>query len=318
MLKEDYMSGLFFKCIRLALSSYVSFFPDAFPFEKKRESFTVPVTGWHKNGWVLKELYSPATKINHRYYSNPATKRDAPVFLFLHGLFLDGRNFLNLEKLNDTWNLIAYDFPERSAYYKGSMQDFRIIINDFLDCLKVEQIYLCGVSFGGGIGLNYAAHNQKKVKGLVLASTFVMNSSSSDYSKNRELGRLIMRYPDGKLYWLLDKLFQKVFYGKNNPMRGVVDIIYLKHMDWYRQAVRSITTLDGADDSRFIKCPVLVLHGSSDRTISFSKAKKINIFIPQAQLNLINNGTHAMVYLQGEMISPIIKEFFFPVKTNNI
>ncbi|MBN1600629.1 MAG: alpha/beta hydrolase [Chitinispirillaceae bacterium] len=310
MLKEHYVNGLIFKCIRLALSLYVRFFPDTFPYETKRESFNIPAAGWHKNGWVLKEFDSPVTKIRHRYYINQSTKKGAPVFLFLHGLFLDGRNFLNLEHLNDTWTLVAYDFPERSDYYKGYMEDFSLIINDFLDCLKIKLIYLCGVSFGGGVSLKYTAYNQSRVKGLVLASTFVMNANPSDFSKNSELSRFIMKYPDGKLYWFLDKLFKRVFYGKNNPMHGVVEIIYLKHMDWYRQAVESITTLDGPEDSRFIECPVLVLHGNSDRTISFSKAKTISRYIPQAQLKVINKGTHAMVYLQGEMISQIIKEYF--------
>jgi pimeloyl-ACP methyl ester carboxylesterase len=296
---------------------YLKFLPNTFPYEKKRETFHIPVAGWSRSGWVLKEILSPVTKIRHRYYINDSTKKDAPVFLFLHGLFLDGRNFLNLEGLNDTWTLIAYDFPERSDHYNGNMGDFNLILNDFLNCLKIGKIYLCGVSFGGGVSIKYTSLHTSRVQALVLASTFMMNATSSDFTKGIEMSRFILSYPDGKLYWLLDKLFKKVFNGKNNPMHGVLEIIYLKQMDWYRQAIKSIPTIDGPEDSKNIQCPVLVLHGKNDRTIPLSKAKTISHYIPQAELKVVEQGTHAMMYLQGEMISQIIKDYFY-AETNNI
>jgi pimeloyl-ACP methyl ester carboxylesterase len=309
MLKEDYMTRVVFRFIQTFLNVYLKFLPDTFPYDKRRASFQIPSVGWSKNGWILEEVLSPQTGEMHRYYINRSRKKNAPVFLFLHGLFLDGRNFSNVDALIDDWTLIAYDFPEKSTLYRGNMMDFSLLLSDLLTCLKIEKVYLCGVSFGGGVSVHFSAMNPSKVQALVLVSTFVMNASSSDLTKSREMCRFIVNHSDGKLYWLLDRLFKRVFSGKKNPMQGVLDIVYLKKMEWYRQAINSIATFDGLETSQKIQCPVLVVHGTCDKAIPLSKAKGISRYIPQTEFKVVEHGTHAMMYLQGSTVSNIIKDF---------
>ncbi len=310
MLKENSMAKGLVRLVQVFLSMYIRFLPDTFPYEHKRTSYKIPEEGWKLRGWQLKELISPDTNISHRFYIHQSKRKNAPVFLFLHGMFLDGRNFVNIDQLSDNWTLLAYDLPEKTPFYEGNMNNFVTILNDFLHCMKIEKLFLCGVSFGGGVSIKYAALNPERLLGLVLVSTFVMNGNSTDLTRSREMSRFILKYSDAKLYWLLDRLFRRVFNGKNNPMHQVLEILYIKQISWYRQAFSSIATFDGPEECRKIRCPVLAIHGDSDKAISLSKARLIPRFLPQTVFKVVEHGTHAMMYLQGNTISQIIKNHF--------
>jgi pimeloyl-ACP methyl ester carboxylesterase len=314
VLKENNMTKGLVRLFQVFLSLYIRFLPDSFPYERKRTSFEIPSEGWKLRGWELKGHVSPQTKIHHRYYIHQSKKKNAPVFLFIHGMFLDGRNFINIDQLADDWTLIAYDLPEKTTYYKGDMKDFVTILNDFLTCLKIDKLFLCGVSFGGGVTIKYAALNPERMLGLVLVSTFVMNGSSRDLTQSREMSRFILKYPDAKLYWLLDRLFKRVFKGKKNPMHQVLDILYIKQIEWYRQAFNSIASFDGPEECSRIRCPILTIHGDADIAIPLSKARLIPRFLPQTVFKVVEHGTHAMMYLQGKILSQIIKNHFQSVK----
>ncbi|MDO5576160.1 MAG: alpha/beta hydrolase, partial [Fibrobacter sp.] len=168
-----------------------------------------PVVGSSYSGWDYKEIKSPDSGFTHRYFYYPGPFPNSPVFVFLHGLIFDGRNFVNTKALGDKWQLVAYDFPESTDVYRGDMNDFRFLLDDFLDTIKKDTIYLCGVSFGGGIAARYAASHARRVKALILVSTFIMNALPSDRLKSRQLARILLKQPDQKLYWLLDKILSR-------------------------------------------------------------------------------------------------------------
>jgi pimeloyl-ACP methyl ester carboxylesterase len=261
------------------------------------------------NGWIYKEITSPFSGCTHRYLYHPGPKTNAPLFLFLHGLVFDARNFINLYKLSDTWQLVAYDFPESTAIYRGDMNDFRFLIDDFLDTLNIDTLYLCGVSFGGSIATRFAAAHPRRVIALVLASSFIINSTTGDRIKSRELARFFLKHPDYKLHWLIQKILKRALNGKNNPLSSLKEMIQVKNIDWYRQVIRSITTCEGTEDAVEINCPVLALNGDKDRLVSLSHARSIPQYIPHAQFDIIKGANHAMMYFQGEYLSEKIHTF---------
>jgi pimeloyl-ACP methyl ester carboxylesterase len=270
---------------------------------KKQSSKSAP------NGWIYKEITSPFSGYTHRYLYHPSKKNNAPPFLFLHGLFFDARNFLNLYKLSDTWQLIAYDFPESTTIYRGDMNDFRFLIDDFLDTLKIDTLYLCGVSFGGSIAIRFSAAHPRRIKTLVLASSFIINSTPSDRIKSREIARFLLKHPDYKLHWLIQKILMLVLNGRNNPLSSLKEMIQVKNIDWYRQVIRSITTCEGTEDAVRISCPVLALNGDKDRLVSLNHARSIPRYINHTHFDIIKGANHAMMYLQGEYLSEKIYSF---------
>lgn len=260
-------------------------------------------------GWSNKEVKSPFSGHTHHYLYYPGPKSDAPVFLFLHGLVFDARNFLNMKKLSSKWQLIAYNFPETTELYRGDMNDFRFLLDDFLDTLKIDTLYLCGVSFGGGIAIRYAASHARRIKALVLASTFIMNSNKSDRIKSRQIARIFLKHPDHQLYWLIQKLLNNAMRGKKNPLAPLKDMIKIKNVEWYRQVIRSITTCEGPEDAMQISCPVLSLSGDKDKLITLRHAKSVKKHIPHCHSEIIEGGTHAMMYFKGEQLADMIHLF---------
>jgi pimeloyl-ACP methyl ester carboxylesterase len=267
-----------------------------------------PQIGQILNGWEYRETVSSDSGMAHRYYFHPGP-HGAPVFLFLHGLFLDGRNFLNVKSLSDKWQLIAYDFPESSPLYRGDMSDFKYLLDDFLDTLKIDTLYLCGVSFGGGIAARFAASHARRVKALALVSSFIMNSSLSDRHRSRTLAKFILKHPDHKLQWLIKFFFDLSRRNSHSNLHKVSSIIKIRDINWYRQVIHSITTCEGPEDAVQIRCPVLAIHGSKDNTISIKSALSIPKHIPHARFEKIKDGSHAMMFDHGEQIAAMIREF---------
>ena len=302
------MTTIVMNIIGTAINTALLFVPSRYK-TKNFNQVSFPQAGETFNGWTYKEQVSNESGFTHRYYYHPGPDKNAPVFLFLHGLIFDGKNFLNASNLSQKWQLIAYDFPESTSFYRGDMSDFRFLLDDFLDNLKIDSIYLCGVSFGGGIATRYAASHARRVKALVLVSTFIMNATPIDRIKSRQMARVILKHPDYKLFWLMERVFNISFSGKNNPLSELRGMIKIKQLDWYRQAIKAITTCEGPEDAVQIKCPVLALYGSNDKTVSLNSAKSIPEFIPHSRFEIIEGGTHAMMYLQGETISQKIESF---------
>lgn len=309
MLENLYMTTFTLRLIGTAINLALNFVPRNYKQKDKGITNAGHVHIGIKGGWQYKEFRSSESGFTHRYYYHPGPDKNAPVFLFLHGLAFDGRNFLNVSSLAEKWQLIAYNFPETSKVYRGDMNDFKYLIDDFLDSLGIDSLYLCGVSFGGGIATRFAASHVRRVRALVLVSTFIMNSSRFDRIKSREMARIILKNPDYKLRWLIDYAYGHSLNGKNNPMRELSSIIKVKELDWYRQVVRAITTCEGPEDAVQIKCPVMALHGSKDKTIPLKSARSIPKYIPHASFEVIENGTHAMMYLQGEDMAARIMNF---------
>lgn len=267
-----------------------------------------PQTGQFLNGWEYRETISPDSGMAHRYYFHPGPP-GAPVFLFLHGFFLDGRNFLNMKSLSDKWQLIAYDFPEISPLYRGDMSDFKYLLDDFLDTLKIDTFFLCGVSFGGGIALRYTASHSRRVKALVLVSSFIMNSSLTDRQRSRQLARFILKHPDYRLERLITFFFNLSKRNPHSSLHKLSNLIRVKNINWYRQVVHSITTCEGSEDAIQVRCPVLAIHGVKDKTVSMKSALSISEHIPHSRFEKIKDGSHIMTFDQGEKISALIREF---------
>lgn len=283
------------------------------PKTVKNGAFVSPIKISYENsfpdGWQLREVYSEESGLTHRYYFHDGPAANAPVFLLLHGLFLDGRGFEKMHSLSQRWQLIAYDFPESSTAYRGDMNDFKYLLDDFLDTMKINDLYLCGVSFGGGIALRYAASHVRRIRALVLVSTFVMNLTHDDRIKSREITKTLLTRSDGKLQWLIATLIG--LSGNSNGVfkSSIVPFLRLKHIDWYKQVLRSITTCEGIEDAQQVKCPALVLYGTHDRAVSCSHVKLISLHIPHAELQKIEKGTHSMAFLQGAMLAKRINKF---------
>ncbi len=267
--------------------------------------------GYDLKGWSYQSTTSPTTGIEHFYYAYPCVQPDAPVIVMLHGFNTNGRAFLNLSPLSSRYRLISYNFPDESKFYQGGIQDFVPMLDDFLSVMKIDSVILMGNSVGGAIALHYAAsQGVVPVSSLILVSTSVFGSTEKDRRKSIGMAKKLLKYPDYKLFYLVEKTKSMLAAIEGGGLVGenTTELLQLKKPSWYRQILASLAEYKGTSDAAAIRCPVIAIHGGADRVVSLDAGRTISNQIPQTQFTVLAGKGHAMIYKDGRELSGIIAE----------
>ncbi len=263
------------------------------------------------DGWEYRTLAAHNGNYRHDYFFYPSPKQDAPVLLLIHGLNLDGRTFLNVTKLAEHWQLVAYNLPERCPLYRGQYDDWRAVIDDFITHYPDSITAVAGVSFGGGMAIHVAA-NHPGVKRLFLLSTTILNATEEQRRQSRTMGNWVGSLPDYKIYYLMktlierneDRLAEAAWNG-----RDVRDVLDMKRPDFFRQVALSMDDYDPHEDAPRVTCPTYVLIGSEDGLYASDHEQMMRRYLPRLEYEVLTGGTHSMVYLRGEQIADRIIAF---------
>ncbi len=269
----------------------------------------------HKNqgvdlkGWTYEKVISESGETLH-YYHMASKKPNAEPFVMVHGMFLDGRTWLNFAPLADEFELFALDLPHDSMYYTGNSSDFPKILQQFLDVLGLKRIYLAGVSLGGQISMFYLTqHPRTQVDGLVLISTDMAKSEEEVKKMNRRgLAALkITRNDDARTICLVNKLANRKKNSADPAEQEVMKIFSLKPPTFYREAMYISLNLKEPPPLKDIAVPTLVIHGDADATIPFEDAKHLVDYIPHSELKVVQGGEHNMVYTRADEVIDYIR-----------
>ncbi|MBD3243425.1 MAG: alpha/beta fold hydrolase, partial [Chitinivibrionales bacterium] len=262
-------------------------------------------------GWEYRSLTSGDSTYTHRYYYYPSKKPDAPVFLLIHGLNLDGRTFLHMQPLAERWQLIAYDLPEQSPVYSGSFDDWMTIMYDFVEQTGLQECCLGAVSFGAAIAVRLAAeHPTLKTNNIVLMSTSMLGATPDQRRQSESMGPYFGSLSDAKLYWVMETMINR---SKDDlpatENRDVRNVLRVKHPDFYRQVSLSLVGFNAGAYAKRIERPTLVVMGTEDDLYDDDHEKQMRSYIPHLEYRTIEGATHSMVYMHGEKVAAIVKEF---------
>lgn len=207
--------------------------------------------------------------------------------------------------------------------------------NDIYEIMKkegVEKANFVGVSMGGMIMQKFAAKYGDSVKKLVLVSTlhkvndfekdliikgmkFVknINIDTIDEKILREyLNLLLDTNPEKILKFLAENLFTKDF------SRDHIEFIFEFFSDYIKNGFNikgflkqlyAVLQHDSTDDLKKIKAQTLVIIGDEDKMVSPSKSEFIAKNIPFSRLEIIRNGSHALIFEKYEEFNKIVREF---------
>jgi len=120
------------------------------------------------NHATRKSIDTPSGRISY------VEQGSGPVALFVHGVLLNGHLWRHqLEHLGDVRRCIALDLMGHGATEIKPDQDVSsdaqaVMLGQFLDALKIDQVDLVGNDSGGGIALIFAANNPKRIRSLTL------------------------------------------------------------------------------------------------------------------------------------------------------
>lgn len=267
--------------------------------------------GYDLQQWKYLVVPSADGTRSHRYYHLPSTKQDAPVLLLLHGLNLDGRTFRNMEQLAADYELIAFDWPEFSDHYRGRMDDYLLLLDDFVEVMGLRSFCLAGVSLGGMIAQLFASRRPAPlVRAVILISTRIPGCFEDSLRVQRLTDDMIRAYEDYQLFWILERIGAR-FLKKLSPedREGMIPILRQKKLAFIRQASAALRDYSGVEAARRIEQPVLLLLGTRDELMELESVADVRQWIPHAKIELIRGGNHTMAYLKGELIAEHIGNF---------
>jgi len=265
------------------------------------------------DGWHYRSFAAGNGDYDHSYYHYSSHKDDAPVLLLLHGLNLDARTFLNVTELAEHWQLVAYNLPERCPLYSGRYDNWRMVVDDFVDQYPGTIAAVAGVSFGGGIALHLAANHPKvKATRLLLLSTTMLNATEEQRRQSRTIGSWVGSLPDYKIYYLMEKLIARnedeITEAATNG-RDVRTILEMKHPEFFRQVALSMDDYDPSVDAARVTIPTLVLMGGKDDLYTDEHEAMMRRYLPHLEYEVIPEGTHSMAFLRGEQVAEHIIGF---------
>ncbi|KFF12815.1 alpha/beta hydrolase [Chryseobacterium soli] len=243
-----------------------------------------------KNKNIL--ISNPETKdfLADAYY--PETDEKLPLVIFVHGYkgYKDwGAWDLMAEKFaragfffvkfnfshNGTTVENPHDFADLEAFgnnnYSKEMSDLKVVIDHFYQDPKVDgqKIVLIGHSRGGGISIITTAEDER-INGLItLASVDTLE-----------------RFPKDEA---LENWKQKgVYYVVNGRTKQEMPHYY----QFYEDFEKDIHRFDVERATEMAKAHVLIVHGTSDESVSVKSAEHLHLLHPNSELFLVENANH--------------------------
>jgi pimeloyl-ACP methyl ester carboxylesterase len=195
-----------------------------------------------------------------------------------------------------------------------------------LDAARIEKTVMVGISAGGPPALQFALRHANRCLALLLVSAATERIPSP---KRGDAGPFLTAIMQADfLAWLIlglvrrfPKLFCRSLLSEEElRLLGEPEILknLLRLID--TTAPISVRRLGLMTDGKYlttlpayplasIRVPTLVLHGTSDKIISFASGERSAATIPGAQLVTINDGSHFACLLGRREISAKVQEF---------
>jgi len=241
-----------------------------------------------------------------------------PVIL-VHGLGYDRRGWGPLPDLLGQEHLVLLvdnrgvggsDFPP-GPYTVAEMASDAVAV---LDAAGIERAHVLGVSLGGYIAQEIALSYPGRVDRLVLCSTSPggPNQYPMPAVGVEAFGRLPTLEREAGLRLMVENSLGD-HAVRERP--GLVDEIYAYRLEraptlagWQAQAYAG-ATFDAYDRIPAITAPTLVIHGTADTVVDPRNAELLAERIPGARVHLIADRGHLVIWQEGELIAPVVREF---------
>ena len=239
------------------------------------------------------------------------------TLVFLHGSWNDGSQWLPLTKRLSQFyhclvpDLLGFGESERpNLHYSVELQVE--CLAEYLEALKLRQVYLIGYSLGAWIATSYALRFPDQVKGLILLSPEGVQPERGD----RWLWSRWLTAQPPLAFWLLRLFspFAKVLGGREWVERSLQlrqqllrSPIACKLLFKRRKAEIRAELLT-ADRLSWLKLPLLLLQGEQDDAMTV-RLSQTYAQAPHAELKLISSITPDLLETAPRAIATEIHQF---------
>ena len=216
----------------------------------------------------------------------------------------------NVAVLSRKYTIYVPDLPGfgsseslKEPYYIPEMVEF---VNDFAEAIGLDEFYLMGHSFGGGIALHYALKYPAKLRKLVLVSSLCLG---------KEIAWWVRIFSNRNICTGLGKAVNAVFRGVKRIARyfgpwEIVEPISKTSMH-IGSGIATLTeqTIVLLSQLPTIMVPTLVLWGSRDAIVPSAHAYAAAELIPDCQVRIFQNCGHSVYREKLREFSKVLSGF---------
>ncbi|MFA5249666.1 MAG: alpha/beta hydrolase [Candidatus Paceibacterota bacterium] len=181
----------------------------------------------------------------------------------------------------------------------------------FIQKIGLENFFLLGHSFGGGLSAKFTALYPQKVKALVIVGAAIFRGKKRLSPRQKiasaiaKLGSFFAKVPlAGKLYPMARRILYR-FAGTSD---------YYKANEVMKKTFVKVNAEDLGECLPMIKAPSLVIWGRCDRSVPVQDAFEANKLISNSKIKIIEGGNHSPHLNQPELTSQLIAEFLSDLK----
>lgn len=234
---------------------------------------------------------------------------DAPPLVLIHGMTVSSTMwFANASFWSQNFRVFAIDIIGdfgKSECTKpiSSAEHIEVWLNEVLDTLQLNDIFLVGHSMGGWISLQYSLHSDR-VKKLVLLSP-VMSFASLNWKFPIKL------FPS---LWFRNSFFIRVLYNWMFAKGNEPDeILYQQFLNGYKYGkiqLRVVPKVFDRKDIERLEPETLLLIGEQEVVYSSTKKAIENASgFPKIKTKLIPNCSHCLPAEQKDIVNELVAEF---------
>ncbi len=189
-----------------------------------------------------------------------------------------------------------------------SIHDFSTDLLSLLDRLEISLAILIGISVGGMIALDFAAHWPERVHSLVLCDTAPVIGTANLW--NDRIHRLCENGMPSMAEAILARWFAPGFQQKSaTAYQGYYNMLTRMPVEGYTGTCAAIRDADMTDAARSAEAPALILCGTEDVSTPPDLVQGLVNIMPKAKFQEIPGAGHSTCIEQPEAVAEQIEQF---------
>ena len=252
------------------------------------------------------------------YYELNGEGKNKPVITFINGLTqrVQHWKFFSDYFTARGYRVLLFDLLGQGSSLKPTLfidfKDNQSLLNALLEYLKIDQIFVAGISFGGVVALRFAIEFPEKTKGIIPISTFSeMDGKMMALGTNMYEGMVTVGF-EYLVKLLIPLNFSAEWIEKNENIIPQAVRESFSYNDLYaiQNMMESLYRFKGfTEDLVKIKCPALILNGEFDYLTPRSSHEILRKNIVNSKLIIMQKVCHAFTLEIPEMTSKVIESF---------
>ncbi|NQV70773.1 MAG: alpha/beta hydrolase [Pseudohongiella sp.] len=254
----------------------------------------------------------PIANINGQSIAYDDTGGEGMVLLFCHGFLMDRSMFdAQIEFFRDDFRCVSWDergFGETPAEASFTYWDSADDAVALMDHLGIDKAVLLGMSQGGFLALRAALRYPERVQALVLIDSGVhIDPAQVTAGYQQMISHWMSEEPLGEVGVQVAKLI----INEAELSRKWIDIWESRDRYSIKYPAEALLTRDDITHRvAEIECPVLIVHGEEDQSITIDRAELLSGQISDCRgLLRVPGAAHASNMTHPEIVNPGIAAF---------